>query len=232
MISESPLEMMKCSMWSPSSLPSSLTWSNHASTPGRTPASSPTRRSPRRIGWSPFRLIQHQLHRRGPSPSPPSGQARSPFPRRRRLHPQIGNEGVLLHRPGRQRLVKIIHDRNRRPVVHVKRVYPGKLTGQEQTVVNCFLCITRPCRICSKLQQPPRWRNSPHESRCSLRRSSEWSSTRRTTWWVLKIQPANPEKLYLKYPICQTLSGTLSRSQFCELLSISDDTDPKSGLLR
>ena len=31
-------------------------------------------------------------------------------------------------------------------------------------------------------------------------------------------------ELYIKYPICQTLSNKLSWSHYCELLTISDDT--------
>ena len=31
------------------------------------------------------------------------------------------------------------------------------------------------------------------------------------------------ENIYLSYPICQTLSGKLSWSHYCELLSISDE---------
>lgn len=33
----------------------------------------------------------------------------------------------------------------------------------------------------------------------------------------------NMRNFYLKYPICQTVSGKLSWSHYCELLSISDD---------
>lgn len=32
-------------------------------------------------------------------------------------------------------------------------------------------------------------------------------------------------QFYLKYPICQTLSGKLSWSYYCEILSISDDKE-------
>jgi len=35
----------------------------------------------------------------------------------------------------------------------------------------------------------------------------------------------NMRKFYLKYPICQTLSGKLSWSHYCEILSISDDKE-------
>ena len=35
----------------------------------------------------------------------------------------------------------------------------------------------------------------------------------------------NMKKFYLKYPICQTLSGKLSWSHYCEILSISDDKE-------
>ena len=35
----------------------------------------------------------------------------------------------------------------------------------------------------------------------------------------------NMRQFYLKYPICQTLSGKLSWSHYCEILSISDDKE-------
>ena len=35
----------------------------------------------------------------------------------------------------------------------------------------------------------------------------------------------NMRQFYLKYPICQTLSGKLSWSYYCEILSISDDKE-------
>lgn len=35
----------------------------------------------------------------------------------------------------------------------------------------------------------------------------------------------NMRQFYLKYPICQTLSGKLNWSHYCEILSISDDKE-------
>jgi hypothetical protein len=35
----------------------------------------------------------------------------------------------------------------------------------------------------------------------------------------------NMGQFYLKYPICQTLSGKLNWSHYCEILSISDDKE-------
>ncbi|BBM53844.1 hypothetical protein JMUB3936_0107 [Leptotrichia wadei] len=35
----------------------------------------------------------------------------------------------------------------------------------------------------------------------------------------------NMRQFYLKYPICQTVSGKLSWSHYCEILSISDDKE-------
>ena len=35
----------------------------------------------------------------------------------------------------------------------------------------------------------------------------------------------NMRQFYLKYPICQTLSGKLNWSYYCEILSISDDKE-------